>query len=650
MPSKLFKTVLLWFFGTIISLFCFTFSFQTAMAAPFFSDDFNTNLDQWEINRSSPYAQITLSNGMVGSKITRGGTVVEIIPKDIYWGGLRKQYILSIDVFPILGSDKNVVFRTVPFVLTDYFEIHNSIVDGFINNKPNSPFPISLVKTDGNGFTFVNGNQYHVEVSVLDKKVIIVIKNLAQNTTFVDQTINLSSPLPSGKVGIKVGTGGDPTSEVWFDNISVTEIPSETATPTATPTDIPTATPTTTPTEDPTSTPTQTPTATPSPTPSPTPTPTPTLSPTPYPYPSLNVLDLKQYDSRWKSLIYDNAINWSSTPTIERWGCALTSASMVLNYYGFNALPDKLNTWLKNQPDGYLSNGLLNWLAISRYSKLFSSHTLPTLEFKRLGNIPSLLINELTNNRPSILEVPGHFVVAYSQTPTSFGINDPGYSNRPTLLSYSDTFKSIRSFTPSHTDLSYILLTIDQIFNLTVLDSKGNEINVNTYIDDPLVDDVDNLGTSGNPLKIFEFPKPANGEYTIIIQGNGEYTLTSYLYDKNGNVTKNITHKTIENGAKDIFKVSIGKKNSFNKEISLKQIFEDLNRFHGRKLITNYVYKDIKRELQTVDDLIHMHKYDLAERFLNLIKREIKILTPWAIKSEASKILIQDIEDLIKLF
>jgi hypothetical protein len=49
----------------------------------------------------------------------------------------------------------------------------------------------------------------------------------------------------------------------------------------------------------------------------------------------LEVDNLKQYSPQWKDLEYDSASSWAPLePTIESWGCALTSASMVLRKDG----------------------------------------------------------------------------------------------------------------------------------------------------------------------------------------------------------------------------------------------------------------------------------------------------------------------------
>ena len=139
----------------------------------------------------------------------------------------------------------------------------------------------------------------------------------------------------------------------------------------------------------------------------------------------LDVPLLKQTNAAWKSRIYDSANLWSPRdPSINAWGCALTSAAMVFNYHGLKKLPSgialtpsTLNDWLKTQKDGYVGNGLVNWLALTRLSKQSVSvnniFSFDALEFSKLipGSISGIKI-DLSNNITDILEEPGHFIVA----------------------------------------------------------------------------------------------------------------------------------------------------------------------------------------------------------------------------------------------
>ena len=598
-----------------------------------FQDNFNDgNVNDWTVPRNgcTPSAW-SLRN--VGSPdipdyqygiIINNNCVTETIPSTLSIP-LGMLYSFEVDMaVPDNTSDRNFVFKYND--QNNWYDIHIYGQNINIQKVVGGSDRTSTLINSSDTYTFQVGQTYHFKVDVL-----LTTINLYINGNLIISTTDPGPYLPNFSAGLQASGGGDPTSEVWFDNVVITQIDAPTPTPTSTPT------------------PTPIPVPTPTPTPPPTPSPTPTTAPTPYPYPSLNVIDLKQYDVLWKNVIYDTAENWTSHPSIERWGCALTSASMILNYYGYNILPDALNTWLKNQPDGYLSNGLVNWIAITRYSKIFSSSGKPALEYKRLGNDSNILINELAHSRPAILEVPNHFIVAKSQTESSFGINDPAYSNKPTLLSYSNTFKSLRNFTPSYTDLSYVLLTIDPSFELNVFDDKGKPIEENTYTEDPLIDDV-NGSEKSNPIKVFEYAKPTKGKYSVEIEGNGYYTLISYLYDKKGNLNKTIVEDSVENDQKDVFTVTVGKKNIFEKEISLDQIFDDLKNLHKRKLINNHAYKNIKFNLNMVERFLKMNRFDIAKRFLELTKKEIKMFTPWAVKPEASATLLSDIENLLKSF
>lgn len=314
-----------------------------------------------------------------------------------------------------------------------------------------------------------------------------------------------NNPLTNWRIGLRAGTGGSTTTEVWFDNVVVTQLPDTTSAPANTPTPTPTPTPTNTPT--------------------PTPSGVPTGSPTPT-LPSLNVPDLKQYTGGWENIIYDHTLK-----TIKEWGCALTSASMILQYHGHNIFPDGLNDWLKLQLDGYIRNSLINWLAVSRYTFLNKSVSSPALEYKRLNPTDTNLINELENNRPAILKVPGHFIVAKSQTSDSFGINDPGYSDRFTLDSYSNTFSALNTYLPTNTNLSYLLLVLNYDNNLKVYDPSGNEIVGFTFTEEFL---------SGETLKIFQYPTPTIGKYRVEITGTDTpFKLESYFYNQDGNLIDN---------------------------------------------------------------------------------------------------------------
>lgn len=265
--------------------------------------------------------------------------------------------------------------------------------------------------------------------------------------------------------------------------------------------------------------------------------------------PDLPVPLLKQNDPLWGSQEYDTAHLWSPlSPSIAAWGCALTSAAMVFQFHGITKLPDgtnldpgTLNTWLKTQPDGYIRHGFVNWLALSRLSRLaktINGVSFDALEYRRVnGSDAAQLTTDLQNNRPDILEEPGHFVVGKGVSGATFTINDPFY-NRSDLNPYSNTFLSLGRYLPSNTDLSYILLVADQNTHISLSDSSGSPLG-ESFIQQPLTNDMTISSSNSAPLAFLYFPSPSSGNYTATIsaQNSQFYTLNSYAYDRDGNYT-----------------------------------------------------------------------------------------------------------------
>lgn len=355
-------------------------------------------------------------------------------------------------------------------------------------------------------------------------------------------------------------------SNGYLDSVYVSNLAISTPTPTALPTETATPLPTTPPTITPTTTPTATPTL-----------------------PVLSVPSLKQYSIPWKNEIYD-----STKATIEEFGCALTSAVMVLQYHGHTILPDALNTWLKNQSDGYIRNGLINWLAVSRYTKLHDSLTSPTLEYKRLDANNNNLDNELNLSRPAILKEDGHFVVATGKTDTTYLINDPGYSDRNTLESYGNSFLAINSYTPTHSDLSYIMGVVQGDKTIILLDTDNNEI-AHSYIETPIKDLYsDNLSPSTS-YSVLYFQKPETGKYKLKVNGQGRYNLDLYYYYKDGDFKKNNLIGNLKKNQTNNYEITYFKngdiENLFNKLI---------NQTKGNKIANTYLktaYKLYNRNL-----------------------------------------------------
>lgn len=246
---------------------------------------------------------------------------------------------------------------------------------------------------------------------------------------------------------------------------------------------------------------------------------------------------LSQKNPLWASELYDSANVWAplGQDGIDRWGCAITSVAMILREYGVKAHdgtdvdPSKLNTWLKTQPDGYIGPGLLNWMAVTRYAKVSyeAGHADTKLEYTRSYS-PS------TPTLPAILGVPGHFVVAHDEDITNWTIHDPA-NQAITALPKTATLRSINTFTPSLTDMSYMLFVSEQGDNITLMDQLGNPV-VLEWVSEYLTDD---LGGGSTPtIQTAMLPKPDDGVYklTVINDENTPREIDTYLYDEEGDV------------------------------------------------------------------------------------------------------------------
>lgn len=262
----------------------------------------------------------------------------------------------------------------------------------------------------------------------------------------------------------------------------------------------------------------------------------------------LNVPLLKQTDTRWKNEEYDSANSWSTSPTIKRWGCALTSMTMILRYYGITSLPlgddlnpGTLNAWLKSQKDGYLPGGALNWVAITRLTKLMSEigHT-PKLEYQyRHGSLENAM-KEIQNDRPVIIEILGHFLVGDGITPDtlSLWIKDPAYAFTKFSQHKTDIL-SLRSFIPSHTDLSYIVIPYSPDLHVSLKNMQGQPVENTDIFTESIIDPIDNSGETTPQLIQQYIAKPQTSQYLIEVNRStsGPYTLNIFAYDQGANPT-----------------------------------------------------------------------------------------------------------------
>lgn len=261
----------------------------------------------------------------------------------------------------------------------------------------------------------------------------------------------------------------------------------------------------------------------------------------------------KQHDPSWGAKIYDHANLWSTNPSMASWACAVSSVAMLLRAYGYQNLPNglevnpwSLNLWLIDQSDGYIAGGLVNWLSISRLSKILSeqnNNLLPKLEFSyfkgnEMENLAALRTN-LAVPEAQIAAVPGHFflVADYLDQQNDFFIKDPLYEY--SLLSQrTDKVESLRLFRPSLTDLSYLLFVLPREMDFSLVDESGAAILEPQIVTEEINAFAEKIGEN---YKLIYYPKPNSGNLNLLLD-NQSFSkelidnVQIFLYQKNGEV------------------------------------------------------------------------------------------------------------------
>jgi len=442
-----------------------------------FSEDFSGGLEKWEPTRDDG-SYWAVVDGRVEGTINRYSTISELVPKDAYWNPEWQDFSYEFDFTPITGVDRNISFGVQD--LCNWYETHfvQEVVHLVRLKDCSLPFRVSYPHT------LINGQTYHFKIVLIQGRIQILI-----NTVLIldekDWTFNQNY----GKIGLKVGTGAVFPTKVAYDNIQVRLLASN----------------------------------------------------------DRRLQLLKQNSPEWATTEYDSAQKWSTSPTISRWGCALTSLVMIFRYHGLINMPDglpltplTLNQWLTSQPDGYLGEGLLNWAAAMRLTRLISDqYQTPKIEYQSwVGSSLTSAITQIEKKQPVILQIEGHFLAADGLTPdkSDLLIKDPAY----VLEKFSQHQKpllSTRTFTPSQTDLSYFVLAFNTPLSVSLqIENNSNPLEFQS-VTEGITDPFENNSES-TAIETITLPKPAHADYLLTLSQPqlARFRLQLFVYDPAGNV------------------------------------------------------------------------------------------------------------------
>lgn len=459
--------------ATVVSLLL---SVQPARAEIIFYDNFSQGLEKWQTLPSNTSSVWYVSEDSLIANITTKFTVSYLVPQDQFWNSTWKKYRLSFDYLPQSGSDKN--FGIAFADLQNSYDIHFFSQGYEVARVANGQVIWSFRGTD----TLVNGRKYRVSLEI-DEGVLRLFLNEILIFDLLDPTFDSNY----GKPVLKATTGAVAPTRAVFDNVEVDLLESNQA----------------------------------------------FMLPVPL---------FKQTDPQWADEVYDHAITWAANPSIGTWGCAITSAAMIFRYHGIDRLPDgreltpsTLNSWLTDQPDGYIGPGLTNWIALTRLSRLM--HPVlgtPVLEYQRLTSTNiSAASNQIFQSLPVIVQIPGHFLVAkgIAAGQDDLIINDPAY-DYDYFNQHAVSPISTRIFSPTESNGKYLLYAYTPETQMTVLHGGTDVENISVLTEK--IASPQNSAESES-LTTVELPNPSPGRYTLLLSqaelGSTKLQIFSYSAD-----------------------------------------------------------------------------------------------------------------------
>ena len=273
---------------------------------------------------------------------------------------------------------------------------------------------------------------------------------------------------------------------------------------------------------------------------------------------TLEVPFFSQLDPAWKDEELGQARAFDNEATIGSHGCAITSAAMLLHYYGYTVMPDgsalnpsTLNAWLAAEPGAYFSGTYLVWQQLVKLAAQIRT-THPGLDVQEFKIVPTTLVEETSSldyrttvhdltaaGEPVILALDNHFMVAtgLNFNPHQILSNDPWQSQATSVFTeYNGPYgflKSYRRFiSGNQLNQSSIVINYTGALRIKIWDAKTQRFIGSSTGTRVLGQDL---------FKQVYVNLPADGHYTIMIsrdsydQNTDPARYNIMAYDKLGN-------------------------------------------------------------------------------------------------------------------
>lgn len=278
-------------------------------------------------------------------------------------------------------------------------------------------------------------------------------------------------------------------------------------------------------------------------------------------------------DAPWSSNVYGNHPPNDTYNTIARWGCYMTSASMIIDYWAehsqtqFRTNPDDFNAWLRNNNGYDASNGVVH----SKIIEYANNNAVTLYNRGRIqGRNDTVLDDYLLSGNPVILGVGGHFVVATGKTTVNnvdtYSINDPIYGETTLYEQWNNNYYSILLLSGTLADQRSLRISAHSPVELLVTDPQGrktgydpstdthwNEIPEAEYFVESIAADADPSQGQFIESKTLLIYSPLDGEYMIEIHGTGQgvYEINAFASDWLGRVSRLVDNGTAQDDSVD---------------------------------------------------------------------------------------------------
>ncbi len=410
-----------------------------------------------------------------------------------------------------------------------------------------------------------------------------------------------------------------------------------------------------------------------------------------------------QNDDPWGPTEYDHANSLGfSDPDFERWGCAVTSAAMILNYHGMTEFEDEtpidpgtLNEWLKNN-NGFQTNkpgfgkpfSKFVWSSINKFTEELyeaskSAYKLEHIRYDSASTESSkltVLNDDLTNKQnPAILAVSNvltdmHFVVAKGiATEGAYFINDPEW-NYENLAPFGNDFFQLDRYRRATSNASYIEMSTNEGIEIAVVNSEGKKTGkqviggvVETFDEIPNAiyshqNPISNPNASNEKANLgfgfneFLLPEPIDGSYKIILSSfeNQTYTLNIATLQANGDDNNFQMTGIIDTDASDEFELNYSQSDpsALDEIVTFDSLINDIRALRATGDINNLgVYISLLTKAKVAKGLsMNVWTKKASVNLLMAMQKQIMKQKGKGLSENAFNILDNDIQALIETF